>query len=125
MRSRSRITIALLMLAVFLASLGVSAFNSKRLVHELEHDRHITMAVVDHDHAPPLSTNDSSDSEPLSDSEHRLLHALSYCQPLPGATIAFSWDPPVRAISTLSSLPVLPPAELEPPFRPPRAAALI
>lgn len=118
-------TIALLMLAVFLASLGVSGFNSKRLAHELDHGSRTTMAAVDHDHVPPLSTNGSSDPEPLSDIEHRLLHAVSCCQPLLSSTIKFSWAPPARTISMLSSLPVLPPAELEPPFRPPRSPALI
>ncbi len=127
MRGSSRIIIALLMLAVFLAGLGVSGFNSKLLAHELDHDHdsRAAMAVVDHDHALPLSTNGSSDPEPLSDIEHRLLHAANHCQPLPSPTVKFFWEPLARTISMLPSLPVLPPAALEPPFRPPRSPALI
>jgi hypothetical protein len=113
------------MLAVFLASLGVSGFNSKRLAHELDHDRQAAITVVDHDHAPPLSTNGNSDPEPLSDTEHRLLHAVNYCEPLPSSTIEVAWEPPARTMPLLSSLPVLPAAELDTPFRPPRSPALI
>ena len=124
MRGSSRTSIVLLMLAVFLASLGMSGFNSNRLAHDMDHDSRTTMAVADHDHAPPLSTNGNSDPEPLSDSEHRLLHAVNCCQLLPSLTMHFFWKPPARTMPLLSSLPVLPPAEREPLFRPPRTPAL-
>ena len=127
MRGTPRIIIALLMLAVFLASLGVSGFNSKRLAHDLDHDHdgRAVMAVVDHQHASPLGTNGSSDPEPLSDIEHRLLHAVHYYDPLPSSTVTVFWEPRARTMPVLSGLAVLPPAEPEPPFRPPRTPALI
>lgn len=125
MRRWSRTIVALLTLAVFLASVGTSAFSSARLAHDLEHDSQTAGTAVDHHHAPPLSTDGSPDPEPLSDVEHQRLHAMNYCQSLPGSTIAFSWEPPARTTPLLSNLLVLLPAELEPPFRPPRAPALI
>lgn len=123
MRGASRIIIALPILAAFLASLGVSDFNSKRLAHDL--DSRAAMALVDHQHASPLGTNGSSGPEPLSDIEHRLLHAVHSYDPLPSSTGTVFWEPQARTIRLLSSLPVLPPAESEPPFRPPRTPALI
>ena len=125
MRHSSRTIVALIILVIFVASLGVSGVSSKRLAHELDHDGGAAMSVVDHDHAPPLITDGSTGPEPLSDIEHRLLHAANHLQPLPSSTIEFSWEPPAHMMPLSSSLPVLPAAELEPPFRPPRNTALI
>ena len=119
------------MLAMFLASLVVSGFNSKQLAHELAHDGRTSTAMAaadhnhNHDHALPLSTNDSSDPEPLSDIEHRLLHAVHYYDRIPSSTVAVLGTPPARTKPLLSNFTALPPAEREPPFRPPRTPALI
>ena len=115
------------MLAVFLASVGVSGFNSKRLAHDLDHghDSRAAMAFVDHQHTSPLGTNGSSDPVPLSDIEHRLLHAVHYYDPLPSSTVTVFWEPHARTLPLLPSLAVLPPAEPELPFRPPRTPALV
>ena len=117
------------MLAMFLASLVVSGFNSKQLAHELAHDSRTstTMAAADHnhDHALPLSTNDNSNPEPLSDIEHRILHVVHYYDPLPSSNVTFIGAPPARTKPLLLSMTALPPAEREPPFRPPRTPALI
>lgn len=123
MRGWSRKVIALIALAVFLASFGASGFSSARLAHDLDHDGQTVGS--DHYHSPPLSIDGNSDPEPLSDVEHRLLHAVSVCEPFPGSTIPMFWGARARTILALSGSPVLPPVEPEPPFRPPRTVTLI
>ena len=123
MRGWSRKVIALIALAVFLASFGASGFSSARLAHDLDHDGQTVGS--DHYHLPPLSIDGNSDPEPLSDVEHRLLHAVSNCEPFPGSAITILMEPYARTIPTLSSLSALPPVEPESPFRPPRTPTLI
>lgn len=111
------------MLPVFLASFVVPVFDSKRLAHDLDHGRPAIAEVApDHDHAPPA--DGGSDSEPLSNAEHRLLHTVNYSPLLASSTFTFFSESPIRTMAASFSVTVLPPAAPEPPFRPPRASAL-
>ena len=125
MRSSHQKTISLLMLIIFFVmGLGAYGFNSKWLAHELDHDRDALAASADHDHASQLNAQGNPGAEPLSDSEHKLLHDLDPIEPFP----SLAWDGlgelPARMDPLRSLLPALLPAELDSPFRPPRSIAL-
>lgn len=122
MRASSRKIVSLLMLVIFLMGLGAYGFNSKWLAHELGHDRQTLDVLADHDHAPQLAANDDPAPEPLSDTEHELLHSAGHVVQLLliSSTLDAFGESPARATPMLSRLLPLPPAEIEPPFRPPR-----
>ena len=126
MRASSRRIVSLFMLILFLMGLGAYGFNSKWLAHELDHDRQMLDVLTDHDHAPEFNAEGNADPEPPSDSEHQLLHAAGHFQPhLISAILNGFGEAPVRTTPMLSRLLALPPAEIEPPFRPPRAISRI
>ncbi|MFH1818953.1 MAG: hypothetical protein ABIK08_01815 [Pseudomonadota bacterium] len=126
MRSPHRKTISLLMLVIFFVmSFGTYGFNSKWLAHELDHDRHAPTASIDHDHAPQLDAEGNPAPDPLSDAEHKLLHALNHCEQFTSSAFNGLGEPPARTAPLLPSLLTLPEAELESPFRPPRSTSLI
>lgn len=126
MRSTHRKPISLLMLIIFFVmSFGAYGFNSKWVAHELDHDRHAPTASIDQDHAPQLDAENNPAPEPLSDTEHKLLHALSHCEQSTSSAFNFPGEPPARIVPLLPSLLTLLPAEFAPPFRPPRSASLI
>ena len=125
MRSTHRKPISLLMLIMFLVmSFGAYGFNSKRLAHELDHDRHALTASIDHDHTPQLDAEGNPVPESLSDAEHKLAHAMSHCEQFASSVVSGFGEPPARIAPLLPSLLTLLPAELESPFRPPRSAFL-
>lgn len=125
MPSPSRKSIALLMLVIFVVmSLGAYGFNSKWLAHELDHERQAPVASADRDHAPQPDHDSSPLPEPLSDAEHKLLHA---CQGQHFVNSGF-YGVQISSARTIPLPPVLlalPPAEIESPYRPPRSLALI
>lgn len=126
MRSSHRKAISLLMLVMFFVmSFGAYGFNSKWLTHELDHDRHMPTASIDHNQAPQLDAEGKPAPEPLSDAEHKLLHALSHCEQFASSVLDGLGEPPARIVPMLPSLLTLLPAELESPFRPPRSTFLI
>lgn len=120
MTSQTR-KIALVLLIAFVASLGATSFNAKRLAHDVRHGAAIMkLAVVDHagDHQHGDATADHDD---LSDAEHSQLHAAGQLQPFPLS--AFAWPSPTHS-GAVRSLFVPPPVShstREPPFRPPRS----
>lgn len=126
MRASSRRIVSLFMLILFLVSLGAHGFNSKWLAHELDHDRQTLDLLVDHDHAPQLDAEGNADPEPPSDSEHQLSHFSSHLQPLLISSILDGLgESPARTTPMPSRLLALPPAQIEPPFRPPRVTSRI
>ena len=126
MRASSRKIVALFMLTLFLGGLGANSFNSKQLAHELNHDRQTLNVLADHDHAPQPDAGSNADPEPLSDAEHQLSHFSSHLQPLLVSSMPDSFGGvPTRTTPMLSRLLALPLAEIEPPFRPPRATSRI
>jgi len=124
MRSPHRKTISLLMLIIFFVmSVGAYGFNSKWVAHELDHDRQTATVLADH--APQLDAEGNPEPEPLSDAEHKLLHALNHYEQFPGSAFNVLGEPPARIVPLLPSLLTLLPAELESPFRPPRSTSFI
>ena len=113
---------------VTLTVMGVMGhgFNSQWLAHEVEHAREALVASADHIHdthaAARVNVNIDAGTatEPISDADHKLLHALVYFDPRPASTLSG-----LSALAVQSVPPPLlnmPPAELESPFRPPRVA---
>ena len=126
MRASSRRIVSLFMLILFLVSLGAHGFNSKWLAHEFNHDRQTLDLLADHDHAPQLDADGGPDPEPLSDTEHQLSHFAGHLQPLLISSMPDSFGKvPTRMTPMLSRLLALPLAQIDPPFRPPRATSRI
>lgn len=124
MRASSRKIVSSLMLMIFLMGLGAHGFNSKWLAHALDHDCQTFGGLADHDHAPGFNANGDPDPEPLSETEHQLLHGAGYVEPL---LLSSSLDGfgalPARVAPMLSRWFALPLVDLEPPFRPPRSTS--
>lgn len=122
----SRKSIALVMLIIFaVMSLGAYGFNPKWLAHELDHQRQAPIALADHDHAPQLDRESGPAPEPLSDAEHKLLHALCHGQHFVNSVFYGLGISSARMVPLPPVLLALPPAEIESPYRPPRSPALI
>ena len=113
------------MLVTFVMGLGAYGFNSKWLAHEFDHHREALTASVDPDHALHLDIPGNADPELLSDTDHKLLHALGHFEPVPSSAFNSLGDPPARVFPMLPNVLALLPVELESPFRPPRSTALI
>ena len=114
------------MLAIFLVGLGAFSFSPKWLAHELDHDRQTLEVLTDHDHAPQPDSKGGPNPEPLSNTEHELLHSACHLQPLLFSSILCGFgESPARTTLMLSRLLPLPTAEIEPPFRPPRTTSRI
>ncbi|MBX9906191.1 MAG: hypothetical protein K2Y31_17735 [Burkholderiales bacterium] len=114
------------MLIIFVVmSLGAYGFNSKWLAHELDHERQAPVALADHDHTPQLDHESSQSPEPLSDAEHKLLHALYHGQHFVNSVFYGLGISSVRTAPLSPVLLALPLAEFESPYRPPRSLALI
>ena len=114
------------MLFTFVIGIGAHAFNLRVLAHELAHDRGALMASVAHEHASAdrdLQVNPDDDSS--SNTEHKLLHALSHCEHFPCSAFHIFQKPSVRTVPMLPPLLTLLPAELESLFRPPRTTSPI
>lgn len=126
MRGRSHKIISMLALVGFFAmSVAAVAFSAKWLVHELDHDRQVTGTLISHQHESQSGAAGASDSEPLSDDEHLLLHASGSVETPPLPVIpAHSPQSSGRVAPALPSFQVLPPTDQERLFRPPRTAAL-
>lgn len=123
MRASSKKIVAMLMLTIFCVSLGAYGFSPMGLAHELGHNSHTLVALGDGDQAPRLDIQDGGDTEPSSEAQHQLQHAAEHLQPLLLASIGDGIGPsPAKAKPMLLHLLALPPAELEPPYRPPQAA---
>lgn len=122
----SRKSIALAMLIIFIVmSLGAYGFNPKWLAHELDHERQAPIALADHDHAPLLDRESTPVPEPLSEAEHKLLHALYHGQHFVNSVFHGLGISSTRTVPLPPVLLALPPAEFESPYRPPRSLALI
>lgn len=118
--------VSIALLAVFLTSFGTWNLHAKALAHELEHAAGVAHAShdrsegEDHGHLP--AAEGAPASEPPSEAEHAVLHAVGS---LPAAAVA--------SLRSFSALPsgfvrshfIVPPVEHstgEAPFRPPRAS---
>lgn len=114
------------MLVTFIVmSVGVYGFSAKWLAHELDHAHQSLDVLADHHHAPSFEAQDSPNSEPMSDAEHKLLHACSHAEHFVSSNfdgLEASSDrttPPRPELRALFSI------ALEFPFRPPRNTFLL
>ena len=102
--------------------MGVIAFhfNSARFTHELDHDIH-SFEVTDNHVDTTLFDHDEPAPKPLSDTDHQLLHSVGHFQPFLTNSIFDGYgDLSVRIAPMILHFILMPLAEIEPLFRPPR-----
>ena len=110
-----------MLITFFVMSFGAYGFNSKWVAHELDHAT--VFASADHSHETPLDARDDNPDgpQPLSDSEHRLLHALGHCEPGPHSFFDEPRASTARSAPLPPTLQVVLSAYPESSFRPPEA----
>lgn len=113
------------MFVILLTSMGARGFHLKEWVHDLDHHGQTSIAALGSPHMGAPETGETTKSEPLDEMEHQLCHAVGTSYLLASGTASFSWDASAQILVPASSSPSLPVAELEPPLRPPRSAALV
>lgn len=118
--------VSLLMLFTFIVmSFGAYGFNSKWLAHELDHNQLTHALLADHHPAPQLATPGNPDADPMSDAEHKLLHAYCHAEQFVNPVFTGIGEPSIQAPPSRPSLLTLSPSALESPFRPPRNTSFL
>lgn len=122
MRASLKRTISLITLIIFMMSVIAFHFNSPRFAHELDHDIHSFEMTDNHVHTS-LFDDDEPASKQLSDTDHQLLHSIGHFQPFLTNSIFDGYgDLSVRIAPVVIHILLLPLAEIEPLFRPPRTS---
>jgi hypothetical protein len=114
--------LAFILLAIFLANMGVLSYAKRNLSHELMHAELVQLAP-DHVHHD-VGSGDPHDDDSLSTAQHHVLHAADHVQFLsgiPGQIIRPEADTNSHLLQ-LSSL-ALPRPAVDQPYRPPRPSA--
>ena len=106
-------------------SFGAYGFNSKWLAHELDHNQLSHAVLADHHQASPLEAQSQPDSDPMSDAEHKLLHAYGHAEQFVNPVFTGLGELPTQAAPSGPGLLTLRPSALESPFRPPRNTSLL
>ncbi len=114
-----------MLVTFFVMSFGAYGFNSKWLAHELNHAHQSLDVLADHDHAPPLEAQGNPNPEPMSDAEHKLLHAYCHAEQFVSSVFTGLGELSSQAAPSRPGLLTLRPSALESPFRPPRSPSLI
>lgn len=113
--------LALAMLAIFMANMGVWSFHSNWLAHQLEHSGMVELMTASGAHAGVHKIGALADNDKKSPAamEHQLLHAVDHLQLFPGAITSgiFSFLP--GAVRYHFTPPNVALATFEAPFRPP------
>lgn len=115
--------LALILLVIFLANMGLWSFAKKNISHEFMHAGIVQLAP-DHDHHK-AGSRDPQGEDSLSTVQHHVLHAADHVQFLAGIP-----DHALRVETEVSSIPLqfssqaLPRPALDQPYRPPRHIAL-
>ncbi len=121
MNNPRRRTVSLLVLiAFFVMSVGAYGFNSKWFDHEIDHAQHSIDLQGDHSHEFKRVAQGDPAPEPMSDVEHKLLHAYCHAEHYVAPIL---YDLPEPAIQATPVWPYLLTRLLptpESPFRPPR-----
>lgn len=122
MQTSSKRIVALITLIIFMMGVIAYDFNSARFAHDLDHDIHTFEMTDNHVHTS-LFDHDEPASKPLSDADHQLLHSVGHLQPFLTSSIFDGYgDLAVQIITMSSHVLLLPLAEIEPLFRPPRTS---
>jgi hypothetical protein len=122
MRASSKRIVSLVTLIVFMMSVVAYHFNSARFAHELDHDIHSFEITDNHVHTS-LFDHDAPASKPLSDTDHQLLHSVGHFQPFLTSSIFTGYgDLSIQIAPIFLHFFLLPLAEIEPLFRPPRTS---
>lgn len=122
MRASTKRIVSLVTLIIFMMGVVAYHFNSARFVHELDHDIH-TFEITDNHVHTSLFDDDEPASKPISDTDHHLLHSVEHFQPFLTSPIFDGYgDLSVRIAPVVMYIILLPLAEIEPLFRPPRTS---
>lgn len=116
-----------LLVTFFVMGFGAYGFSSKGMAHEVDHATVAASADQTHEALLPDGRDCNPDDapQPLSDSEHRLLHALGHCEPGPNSSFDEPCASAARSVPMLPTLQVVLSADPELLFRPPRSTSLI
>lgn len=121
MRASLKKIVSLTMLVIFMMGIGASGFNAKRLAHEIDHARHALNVLADHEHAPQPDNDADPNPEAFNNSDHQLLHAMDHVEPILISSVFDAFPESSERITPMpSDMFKIPPADPEPPFRPPR-----
>lgn len=111
--------VALLMLAIFIANIGIAHLRTQWLHHDLDHTLNGKLVSLMDQHA------DEDDHGILTGAEHQLLHAADHGQPLPASMSATLQVWAIATILIFSLLASRVPESVFPaPFRPPRRSSI-
>ncbi len=123
MRRGSRKFVSLLVSLMVILNLGSQAFDVTALAHGLDHDRQAISAQNGQIHFHEFDTGSTTAPEPLSDVEHKFLHAVGSLQPPLISSFANGFGLPTTDVtpqlSRSFSLRIL---DQDPPFRPPQSS---
>lgn len=115
-----------MMSVMLMTSVGAWGFDSNWVAHELEHDLKFTFVnSVDHSDAHQLDDFGAPDKEPLSDADHRLLHAAGHVEPFPVPTLDGISAVASGYVQSWFILHTAPTTKSERTFRPPRNASFL
>lgn len=122
---KSVVALALLIISVVM-TLGDYGMSSSRLAHDIDHAIRGFSAIGSHEHPTLCTAVAMSPATPLSPAEHQLLHNSGHVQL--SLNLIQTLTPLVPAGSLLvpaAYRPWVASDETDPPFRPPRTAALV
>lgn len=122
MRASSKRIVSLITLIIFMMGVITYHFNSALFAHELDHQIHSFEMMDNHVHTSLLD-DDEPTSKSLTDTDHQLLHSVGHFQPFLTNSIFDGYkDLSVRIVPVVKHILLLPLAEIEPLFRPPRTS---
>ena len=122
-----RRTVWFLMVVMLMTGVGAWSFDSSWVSHELEHVNEFTLAdSVNYSHGHQSDNFGAPDKEPLSDTEHQLLHAANhFSEPFPVPALDGIPALPSGFVQSWFVLQTAPTTKFERTFRPPRNASFL
>lgn len=111
--------LALILLVIFLANVGLLSLTKKSVTHGLMHSGVVQLSM-DHDHQE-LMSSENDDDDSLTSVQHSVLHAAEHIQFITGISgSALRVEIEVSSISLHFPPQALPRPALDQPFKPPR-----
>ena len=122
-----RRTVWFLMVVMLMTGVGARGFDSSWVSHELELVGKFPLTgSVNYDHGHQSSNSGAPDKEPLSETEHQLLHAAShFAEPFPLPAMSGIPAVPSGSFQSWFVLRTPPTTKFERTFRPPRNALFL